>query len=225
MQVKICGMRVPENIQDLAQLRIDMIGYIFYEKSKRFVEQDGIVESLSLPIYDNTSRQAIPKVGVFVNAEIGYIVAKAKTYNLTYIQLHGQENLFYCQKLKKKGLKLIKAFSIDEHFNFTLTNAYDHLCEYFIFDTKGINPGGNGISFDWKLLDAYQGNTPFLLSGGIGPESIAALGEFSHPAWAGLDLNSRFESSPGNKQVPLIRSFLADLREARILKTELPNWD
>ena len=218
-------MRAPENIQDLSQLRIDMIGYIFYKKSKRFVEQDGVQESLKQSIYDITSMQAIPKVGVFVNAEIEYVVAKAREYDLTYIQLHGQENLFYCQKLKKQGIKLIKAFSIDEHFNFTLAEAYDHLCEYFIFDTKGINPGGNGISFDWNLLDAYKGSTPFLLSGGLGPESIKALKEFAHPSWAGLDLNSRFEVSPGKKQIPLIRSFLADLREARILKTELPNWD
>lgn len=225
MKVKICGMREPENIQKAAHLRIDMIGFIFYEKSSRFVEEAGTVDTLKEPIYDITSMTKLPKVGVFVDAEIEEVLQKVKDYSLTYVQLHGSENLFYCQRLQKEGLKIIKAFSIDEQFNFSQTKAYEHLCDYFVFDTKGANPGGNGVSFNWSLLNKYEGETPFLLSGGIGPESVTALRNFAHPKWNGIDLNSRFESKPGKKQIDLLKSFLSDLTETQVLKNGLPNWD
>lgn len=226
MLVKVCGMREPQNISALAPLRIDLIGYIFYEKSSRFVEAVADDQAaLQEPIIDVTGFTAIPKVGVFVNASIEYVLEKVKTYDLTYVQLHGQENIFYCQKLKGHGLKIFKAFSIDEHFNFTQTTAYAFSCDYFLFDTKGAKPGGNGVPFDWAILEKYQGDTPFLLSGGLGPESIEALQHFNHPQWVGIDLNSRFEIVPGKKDIPQIRQFLSGLREAQVLKTELPNWD
>lgn len=226
MLVKVCGMREPMNIRDLAQLRIDMIGFIFYKKSSRYVEENAQDKAALLaPIIDITGLNAIPKVGVFVDAPLEYVLEKAKEYALTYVQLHGEESIFYGQQLKDQGLKIIKAFSVDSSFNFTQTTAYSFSCDYFLFDTKGSKPGGNGFSFDWKVLEKYQGDTPFLLSGGLGPESIPALQNFKHPQWAGIDLNSRFESAPGKKDLIQIHQFLTGLREAQVLKTELPNWD
>lgn len=225
MKVKVCGMRELDNVKDLTGLRVDFIGYIFYEKSSRFIEKYEVANELKKNLMDITNLQAIPKVGVFVNAEIDYVLQKVKEYDLSYVQLHGQENLFYCQALKAEGIKIIKAFSVGYQFNFGQTRAYEHLCDYFLFDTKGEKPGGNGVVFDWTLLENYTGSTPFLLSGGIGPESVSALGNFNHPQWVGVDLNSRFESTPGKKEVWLLQRFIQDLREAQILKTELPNWD
>ena len=225
MVVKVCGMREPENVAQLAQLRTDMIGLIFYEKSSRFVEAQGPQVALQAPIFAHSGFLQIPKVGVFVDAPLDYVLEKVGQYGLSYVQLHGKENLFYCQKLRKRGLRLLKAFSIDEKFNFNLTSAYEYLCDYFLFDTKGAQPGGNGVPFNWALLEQYQGTTPFLLSGGIGPESVKALRQFKHPQWAGLDLNSRFEVEPGRKEIWLLHRFIEDLREAQVLMSQLPNWD
>ena len=194
--IKVCGMTQGQNIRDVEALGVDLIGFIFYEKSPRCARQ--------LPDY-------LPlhagRVGVFVDAPLAEINAKAEAFGLTHIQLHGHESPQLCQALKGSGFKLIKAFSIAEPCDLNATEAYDGICDYFLFDTKTPAYGGSGKAFDWDILSHYHGSTPFLLSGGIGPESIEALQSFSHPALAGYDLNSRFEVTPGVKEVDKVMRF------------------
>ena len=212
-------MRETYNITGLRQLPVDFIGLIFYEKSPRFLEEKDIdLNYLKGPIqrFENTN-EYIRKVGVFVDAESSYILSKVEEYNLDYVQLHGNENIFYCEKLKKAGLKIIKAFSVDKHFSFTNTEAYQYYCDYFLFDTKGENPGGNGLAFDWSILDNYKGDTPFFLSGGINPKMDEQIKSFHHPKLFGVDLNSGFEIEPGFKDIDLVATFVNSVNSQIII--------
>jgi phosphoribosylanthranilate isomerase len=214
LKVKVCGMRETYNITGLRQLPVDFIGLIFYEKSPRFLEEkDDDLNYLKGAIqrFGNTN-EYIQKVGVFVDADKKYVLSKAEEYGLDYVQLHGNENIFYCEKLKKAGLKIIKAFSVDEHFSFTNTEAYQYYCDYFLFDTKGENPGGNGVVFDWSILDNYKGETPFFLSGGIKPKMEEEIKPLKHPQLYGVDLNSGFEIEPGFKDIDLIATFVNNIK-------------
>jgi phosphoribosylanthranilate isomerase len=213
LKIKVCGMREIYNINGLRQLPVDFIGLIFYEKSPRFVE--GTEEDISF-LKDKLRRfsnpnESIKKVGIFVDAEKDFVLEKAKDYSLDYVQLHGTENVFYCEELKKAGLKIIKAFSVDKNFSFTNTEAFQFYCDYFLFDTKGENPGGNGVVFDWSILENYNGKTPFFLSGGIDPKMGEQINSFSHPKLFGVDLNSGFEINPGFKDVDLISKFINEI--------------
>lgn len=194
--IKVCGMTQGQNIRDMEALGVDLIGFIFYEKSPRCARQ--------LPDY-------LPlhagRVGVFVDASLDMINEQAADFGLTHIQLHGHESPEQCQALQKAGFKVIKAFSIAEPRDLNATEAYDGICDYFLFDTKTPAYGGSGKAFDWDILSHYHGSTPFLLSGGIGPESVEALQSFHHPALAGYDLNSRFEVTPGVKEVDIVMRF------------------
>ena len=302
MKVKICGMRDPENIRAAANLPIDLMGFIFYEKSSRYVSSTGI-----LPVPANVQR-----VGVFVNADIDFVLEKIKIHQLNYLQLHGDETPEYCRDIQAeikasrtlpiaigiKGeppalfpdseeIKLIKAFRVNDDFDFSQTKKYERYCAYFLFDTKkntnavlpptppesstgqaskggdemgafsskrgdeiGDSPpeekdmdvssfsrsekytplegasrpssppleggrgeeyGGTGKKFNWQLLQQYTGNTPFLLSGGIGAEDVQAVQNFSHPKFAGIDVNSKFEVKPALKDVGKIEDFLDEL--------------
>lgn len=213
MQVKVCGMREPQNISALLELPIDFIGLIFYSKSKRYVGKD-----TTLPewIIEHEERFGlIKKVGVFVNAGIDEILNATHDYHLDYIQLHGAESPEYCQELhllwsasSVREAKLIKAFSVDEKFDFTKVAAYEPHCSFFIFDTKGADYGGNGLQFDWSLLSAYEGNTPFLLSGGIDPDSVEDLQKVEHPLLFGVDINSKFETEPAKKDITSVAAFV-----------------
>ncbi len=191
-------MKSPKNIKALEQLPINLMGFIFYEKSPRNVTRKSGIKI----------RKGVAKVGVFVNASIDFVMEKAKAHQLDYVQLHGQENLFYCQQLRQAGLHLIKAFSVDENFSFANTKGYEFYCNYFLFDTKGKNPGGNGFAFDWKLLKAYKGKTPFFLSGGIGEKDADAIKELNFKNLKGLDLNSKFEIKPALKDIQKIKNFI-----------------
>ncbi|MFI3285961.1 MAG: phosphoribosylanthranilate isomerase [Rikenellaceae bacterium] len=204
MKIKVCGMREGENILAIEQLGVDMIGFIFYPKSPRYVEQC----PSNLP-----SKAA--KVGVFVDAQIEFITSKVESFELDYVQLHGAESVELCETLTKQGMKIIKAFAVDESFDFNTTKPYEHLCNLFVFDTKCGEHGGSGRQFDWSTLDAYAGSTPFLLSGGIGLESIDALKNFRHPRLAGYDLNSRFEKRPTIKDTNKLSIFLEELELKR----------
>ena len=207
-------MRETYNITGLRQLQVDFIGLIFYEKSPRFLEEKEVdLNYLKSPIqrFGNTN-EYIQKVGVFVNADEKYVISKAKEYELDYVQLHGNENIFYCEKLKKEGLKIIKAFSVDQHFSFTNTEAYQYYCDYFLFDTKGEKPGGNGVTFDWSILENYKGKTPFFLSGGITPKMADDIKAISHPKLFGIDLNSGFEIEPGFKDIDLVATFINEVK-------------
>lgn len=200
--IKVCGMTEAENIRNVEQQGVDMIGFIFYPKSPRCLcEKPGY-----LPI-------DAKRVGVFVNESKENILMYADRYGLNYIQLHGNESPEYCSTLHSNGLRLIKAFSISLPKDMNDVFAYKDLCDYYLFDTKTPQYGGSGNQFDWSLLHRYNDSTPFLLSGGINPYSAKAIKEFHHPRFAGIDLNSRFETSPGIKDVDRIRTFLKELRE------------
>ena len=199
--VKVCGMTQGDNIREVELLGIDLMGFIFYEKSPRCVRQ----KPDYLPVHAQ-------RVGIFVNASYEEMALKAASFGLTHIQLHGHESPTLCRKLREAGFKVIKAFSIAQAADLLPTENYHGTCDYFLFDTKTPAYGGSGQAFDWNVLANYQGDTPFLLSGGIGPESVEALKRFSHPALIGYDLNSKFETAPGIKEVGKIKGFLFNIK-------------
>lgn len=207
MKVKVCGMRDRGNIEELVALRPSFIGFIFYEKSPRYVGE----------LLDDETIRAIPrginKVGVFVNASPDYILSVVKQYDLQYVQLHGSELPDFCRSIRQKGVNIIKAFLVDEHFNFAMLNNYKPHCDFFLFDTPGKNPGGNGVSFDWGILRKYDNEKPFFLSGGIGPDNIDDILALSKtlPIY-GVDINSKFESVPGVKNIEQVRAFIQKIR-------------
>lgn len=193
-------MREAENIREVEQLKVDMIGFIFYPKSPRCLYE--------LPAYMPVKAK---RVGVFVNEDKKEIEIFADRFSLDYIQLHGNESPEYCHSLRSTGLRLIKAFSIARRKDFENTEAYEKSCDYFLFDTKCEQHGGSGNQFDWTMLNSYKGKKPFLLSGGINPYSAPTLKELRHPQLAGFDLNSRFEAKPGLKEVERLKFFLEQL--------------
>lgn len=199
MKLKICGMKYPENILEIGSLLPDYMGFIFWEKSARYF--DGILPELP---------KSIKKTGVFVNETIPIILEKTEKYNLQAIQLHGHESAAFCLELKTKldaSIEIIKVFSADENFDFSVLEPFEAVCDYFLFDTKGKLPGGNGTTFDWKILQKYPSTKPFFLSGGIGIEELDAVTEIlktNLPIYA-IDINSKFEIEPGLKNIELCR--------------------
>ena len=199
MKIKICGLKFESNILGLSKLEPDYMGFIFWEKSKRLV----------IGSTPNLSQTKIKKTGVFVNADFEKIKDKVRVHKLEAIQLHGLESPEFCEKIKNLGVEIIKAFSIDENFTFNILEKYELCSDYFLFDAKGKSPGGNGISFDWEILRNYKYKKKFFLSGGIGIESINAIKKIKNlslPLFC-VDINSRFELNPGEKNIELIKSF------------------
>jgi phosphoribosylanthranilate isomerase len=200
MKLKICGMKYHDNILELGSLLPDYMGFIFWEKSARYF--DG-----AMPVLP----QSIKKTGVFVNASQEEIVAKVTKYDLQAIQLHGQESVAFCQELQDtlaKSIEIIKVFSVDTAFDFAQLQPFETVCDYFLFDTKGKLPGGNGTTFDWKVLEKYPSKKPFFLSGGIGLDEIDLINEILKtdlPIYA-IDLNSKFEIEPGLKNINHVRT-------------------
>ena len=182
-----------------AQFSINWMGFIFWPKSSRYVSRK--------PDYLPTNCK---RVGVFVDEDIEKVKHIADDYALDYIQLHGHESPDYCVQLK--GMHLIKAFNIATEEDLEATKPYEGLVDYFLFDTKGKSVGGNGEKFDWTVLDAYQGDTPFLLSGGIGPDDAERVKTFNHPKCIGIDLNSRFETAPAIKDINKLKEFIKTVR-------------
>lgn len=214
VQIKVCGMRDPANIEALAKLPIDLIGFVFYPKSPRAVKGD----ALETWLHQWGASVLLPRrVGVFVNAPIEDVLNRVHDFSLDYVQLHGTESPAYCRELRElwslgsmRGAQLIKAFSVGSGFDFSEVEAYAPYCAYALFDTKTESFGGSGESFDWSLLSAYSGSLPFFLSGGIGPDKLEAIQAFQHPKLVGLDLNSRFEEKPGIKNIDTIRNFVSN---------------
>ena len=198
MMIKVCGMREADNIREVETLGIDMMGFIFWPKSSRYVSQ--------CPDY---LPKRVKRVGVFVDEDPEQVKQLAGDYGLDYIQLHGQESPSYIFQLG--GLHIIKAFNISTAEDLIQTQPYEGLVDYFLFDAKGKSVGGNGEKFNWNVLDAYQGSTPFLLSGGICPGDAVRVNAFYHPNCIGIDLNSRFELAPGLKDVNALRRFVNDI--------------
>jgi phosphoribosylanthranilate isomerase len=215
--IKVCGMREPSNIAKLQELEVDWMGMIFFEKSSRNVEQPICI------------KKEIPRVGVFVNEGIDFIFKKITDYQLDLVQLHGDESVDFCEKIKetsrsesrdhsKDGLivslpkKIIKVFSVGNDFDFSILKPYEAVVDYFLFDTKGKSRGGNGVAFNWDILKKYNSEVPFLLSGGINSDSVEAIKNFQHPKMIGIDINSRFENEPALKDIQKIKTFIHELR-------------
>lgn len=201
MIVKVCGMRQALNIRLVEQLPVDWMGFIFYPRSSRYVE--------TVPEYLPTRQK---RVGVFVNAGKEFILNRVAAFGLHYVQLHGDETPDDCRLIKTVTKRpVIKAFGISRNTDFQKILSYEGAADYFLFDTKTESYGGSGRTFDHTLLRRYTGATPFILSGGLGPDSLDDIRAFSHPAWVGIDLNSRFEQSPALKNVGLLQKFLTSL--------------
>jgi len=225
MKLKVCGMKYVENIQQVADLQPDYLGFIFYEKSKRNFE--GIIPDFS---------NSIKKMGVFVNEYPEIIISLIEEYRLDAIQLHGDESVDYIKELKsqfeqsrelkieenksikkkknqhyisKNELEVIKVFGIKDEFNFDVLKPYLEVVDFFLFDTKGKERGGNGTKFDWSVLEKYPFKKPFFLSGGIGLEDVVEVQKIVKsdlPIYA-LDVNSKFESKPGVKKIDELKEF------------------
>lgn len=193
-------MKYTENINEVGQLLPDYMGFIFWEKSPRYF--NGIIPEIPL---------SVKKTGVFVNASIEEIRSRINKYKLELVQLHGDETPDFCVRLSNENIKIIKTFSINETFNFDYLQPFEQVCDYFLFDTKGKSPGGNGIKFDWKILQKYKSPKPFFLSGGIGIEDIDSIKKLDLPIHA-IDINSKFETAPGLKNPLLVQQFQTRLR-------------
>lgn len=202
-------MRDPENTSGVAATLPDYLGFIFYPKSKRFVGFEPSLEVLAIV------PDSVKKVGVFVNETSEKLLEIVQNWNLDVVQLHGNETPDYCQQIQESGITVFKAFSVDEHFDFISLKAYSGVCDYFLFDTKGQLPGGTGQKFNWQLLENYKGDVPFFLSGGIGPDDLDAVLNFSHPQLFGIDINSGFEISPALKDVEKVKSFVLVIRRKK----------
>ncbi len=205
MIVKVCGMREAENIRAVEALGVDWMGFIFWEHSSRNVCQR--------PAYLPTRAK---RVGVFVDASLDVVCQRVEAFCLDVVQLHGSESPAYLHDLRNAlagAVLIVKAFSIATRDDLLQTSFYEGLADFFLFDTKAQLVGGNGRKFDWNVLAHYDGSTPFLLSGGIGPDDASRLSAFSHPRLAGIDLNSRFETAPAQKNVELLKQFLYDIQQ------------
>lgn len=216
-------MRDAQNIREVSQLGVDMIGMIFYPKSPRYVEMQsshaGIIPDYAKEDINIKSSKTPARVGVFVDDMVQNIVTRVVNYHLDYVQLHGNEPRTMCENLRltldpdiRPGIKIIKAISVSDASDIQKYKEYVGAVDLFLFDTKCKTVGGSGQQFDWQVLDQYDGEVPFLLSGGIGPEDASRLHAFHHPKCIGIDLNSRFEIEPGVKDVEKLKGFLNEMQ-------------
>lgn len=208
LKLKICGMKDPKNISEAAKLQPDYMGFIFYKKTPR--NFDAEIPEIS---------SSIKKTGVFVNEEINVILDKIKKHDLNAIQLHGDETAAFCAELKtlliETSVEIIKVFSVKNDFDFERLKKYETVVDYFLFDTKGKNKGGNGITFNWEILKEYPSEKPFFLSGGIGPEEVEGIKKLKayfqqnrkENLLYAIDVNSKFEEQPGFKNVEKLEKF------------------
>lgn len=203
LKLKVCGMRDPENIEELIALKPDFIGFIFYPKSPRYVSELDEDFMMRIPI-------SISKVGVFVNESLETILELANKYGLEYIQLHGDEDLAFANALKERGLKIIKVFRVMDTIPFFAKN-YEGIADYFLFDTASVNYGGSGRHFDWNILKNYNLQIPFLLSGGVQLEDLPKVKSMDIDQLAGIDVNSRFEMEPAKKDIEKLKELKAAL--------------
>ena len=203
MKIKICGMKLTSNIIEVSKINPDYMGFIFWEKSKRFFS--GNIPNIS---------ENIKKTGVFVDSPINVILNKIKKHDLNAIQLHGDESIDFCKKIKLlTDIEIIKVFKVNDNFNFNKILSFDKVCDYYLFDTKGKLPGGNGFRFDWEILKKYPYKKKFFLSGGIGLLDINNLKKIlklNLPIHA-IDVNSKFEFRNGIKNVNDLSNFKKQL--------------
>ncbi|MGB5371044.1 MAG: phosphoribosylanthranilate isomerase [Flavobacteriaceae bacterium] len=202
MKLKVCGMK--HNVLEVATLKPDYLGFIFWEPSERSFEGD----IPKLP-------RGIKKVGVFVDASLKEVNDHIFEHALDMVQLHGHETPAFCAALKDMAVEVVKVFSIQNGFDFEVLKPFEESCDYFLFDTKGKLPGGNGYVFDWSVLKDYASSKPYFLSGGIGLEEMGSVKEFLKRPESrychAIDVNSRFESGPGLKEVDKLKEFKKQL--------------
>ena len=201
LKIKICGMKDPENIRQVAELKPDYLGFIFYAGSQRYFSGNFDPLNDMIP-------KGIGKVGVFVNEQLYTVLKKIEKYQLDMVQLHGHETPEYCSHLKDQGIQLIKAVRVKTEMDFIDLGKFENICDYFLFDTAGREFGGTGEKFRWELLRQYSGNKPYFLSGGIGPDDAMIIKKLDYNGLFAIDINSRFEISPGIKNVTLIDTFM-----------------
>lgn len=204
--IKVCGMRDADNIRQISLLKPDYMGFIFWEHTPRTAI--GMPAS-NISLLPSTTRP----VGVLVNETVESILSTCTTYGINTVQLHGSETPDMCLQLRSHGLHVWKAFGIDDGFDFSSLRDYEHTVEMLVLDTKTPKCGGSGRRFDWSILDRYDLDIPYLLSGGISPDSANdVLAALSKPHFAGIDLNSRFESAPGIKDSEKLTNFANSLK-------------
>jgi len=201
MKIKICGLKYPGNISEVAKLKPDYMGFIFYHRSPRLVTESDFID---IP------NDAI-ETAVFVNESVDEIKKLVDKHNFGAVQLHGSEDPESC-RLLKENVKVIKALGVDEDFDFSQLIPYVGSVDFFLFDRKTDKHGGSGQAFDWKLLENYELNIPFFLSGGISLDNLEEVKSIRHPQYYGVDLNSRFEIEPGLKDIDKLKKAFEILR-------------
>lgn len=213
LKLKVCGMN--KNSTEVAALRPDYLGFIFWKPSKRYFEGE-------MP----TIPHGVKKVGVFVDERVLIIAEKVKKYGLLLVQLHGQESPAFCDQLKTQipQIKIVKVFSMKDDFDFDKLKHFEDVCDFYMFDTKGKLPGGNGYAFNWEVLKDYPSTKPYFLSGGIGLEEIDSIKKFMKRPEAqychAIDINSKFEIEPGLKNIEKVKGFKKFLTDNGQLKTD-----
>ncbi|MBN2519205.1 MAG: phosphoribosylanthranilate isomerase [Bacteroidales bacterium] len=206
IKIKVCGMREFQNINQLVELNPDYIGFIFYPNSKRFAGKK--ISSKILKIIP----KEIKKVGVFVNEELEKLKKIVKKNQIDFVQLHGNETPDFCKNVKESNISIIKSFSINERFNFKIMENYKEYCDFFLFDTFTIYFGGSGEKFNWEILKNYDNEIPVFLSGGISPDDIDAIDKLTWLNIHAVDINSKFETEPGLKNIEKVQQFIKAVR-------------
>lgn len=203
MIIKVCGIKTEENIRSISEIDIDMIGLNFYEPSKRYVDKSVI------PQWYDMLPEKISRVGVFVNMDEDDLLDFVDEYRLDYAQLHGNESIEYVKEIHK-SIPVIKVFRVGKEFDIRSTADFSFV-DYILFDTDNKSFGGSGQQFDWEILSDYPLDIPFLISGGIGPLDAIKIKKINHPNFGGIDINSKFESMPGIKDMKLVSQFVQDI--------------
>lgn len=206
LKLKICGMKQAANIAAVAELQPDYLGFIFYQKSPRFISEVSAELIKYVP-------PTIKTVGVFVDEDLAVVKQNIIKYNLKAVQLHGKEEVTYCKEIQSTGVEVIKAFGLAESFDFSQLEPYLNAVDYFLFDTQTPVHGGSGKVFDWKLLTNYSLKKPYFLSGGIDLKHSMEIKKLTNPWLYAVDVNSKFELEPGLKDVEKLKEFVKEMKK------------
>lgn len=208
IKIKVCGMRDTNNITQVTTLGPDYMGFIFYPASPRYVGVDfKLLDKVKSPVV---------RVGVFVNTGNEEIMRQSTIVGFDHVQLHGNEGVQQAAALKDSGFKVIKVFSVDDAFDFRVTRQFDRVVDFFLFDTSGKLYGGNARTFNWKVLQRYDQNVPFFLSGGISPENVEDITALEGMNLHALDVNSGVEEAPGLKDLKKLKTLFDTVDKIRM---------
>ncbi len=205
LKIKVCGMKDPANAQGISELPVDYMGFIFYSGSPRYAGDNppaGLFECI---------RPGVRKTGVFVDSSVKDVIAVCRRSGIDVVQLHGNEDPDYCEELKSRGFTVIKAFNPAVIIDGKALSSWSEVCDFFLFDSGTGSSGGSGKRFDWSLLGELETARPFFLSGGIGLHDVPEILQIRNKNFYGVDINSRFETSPGIKSVELTATFIKQL--------------